>query len=53
MATRHRSCKPVSIMTIIACCALKTTGAACIFIKKKTKTDLLQTRVLIIIMYAT
>lgn len=55
MAARHWSCKPVSIMTIIACCALKTTRAACIFIKKKTKakTDLLQTRVLIIIMYAT
>lgn len=53
MAARHWSCKPVSIMTIIACCALKTTRAACIFIKKKTKTktDLLQTRVLKI-MYA-
>lgn len=36
MATRHRSCKPVSIMTIIACCALKTTRAVFLF-KKKNK----------------
>lgn len=36
MATRHRSYKPVSIMTIIACCALKTTRAVFLF-KKKNK----------------
>lgn len=37
MATRHWSCKPVSIMTIIACCALKTTRAAYVFLFKKNK----------------
>lgn len=31
MAARHRSCKPVSIMNIIACCALKTTRSVFLF----------------------
>lgn len=36
MAARHWSCKPVSIMTIIACCALKTTRSVFLF-KNKNK----------------